>query len=60
MNSNNKITIKRQDLADLTAMSKESSIRILKELKDENIISVDGNTIILHKLENLIQISLRG
>jgi len=60
MNSNNKINIKRQDLADLTAMSKESSIRILKELKDENIISVDGNTIILNNLDNLTQISLRG
>jgi len=41
-------------------MSKESSIRILKELKDENIISVDGNTIILNNLDNLTQISLRG
>jgi CRP/FNR family transcriptional regulator len=57
---NGEICIKRQDLADLTAMSKESAIRILKELKDENIISVDGNTIILNKIENLNNISLRG
>ena len=57
---NGEISIKRQDLADLTAMSKESAIRILKELKDENIISVDGNTIILNKIDNLNNISFRG
>jgi CRP/FNR family transcriptional regulator len=54
------VNIKRQDLADLTAMSKESSIRILKELKDENIISVEGNTIILNDTAKLAQISSKG
>jgi CRP/FNR family transcriptional regulator len=54
------IIIKRQDLADLTAMSKESAIRIIKELKDENIITVDGNIIRLNNIENLTNISMRG
>ncbi|NVN93687.1 MAG: Crp/Fnr family transcriptional regulator [Bacteroidetes bacterium] len=57
---NGEIIIKRQDLADLTAMSKESAIRIIKELKDENIISVDGNIILLNNIESLTNISLRG
>ncbi len=57
---NGEIIIKRQDLADLTAMSKESAIRILKELKDDNIISVDGNSIVLNDLDMLNQISLKG
>jgi CRP/FNR family transcriptional regulator len=60
MDKNGEIRIKRQDLADLTAMSKESAIRILKQLKDENIISVDGNTILLNDLVGLAQISLKG
>ena len=60
MDKNGSIRIKRQDLADLTAMSKESAIRILKELKDEHIISVDGNTIVLNDLPSLSQINLKG
>jgi len=60
VDKNRNITIKRQDLADLTAMSKESSIRILKEFKDENIISVEGNSIILNDLVKLNQISTTG
>ncbi|MFZ4412067.1 MAG: Crp/Fnr family transcriptional regulator [Bacteroidales bacterium] len=60
MDKNGSIRIKRQDLADLTAMSKESAIRILKELKDEHIISVDGNTIVLNDLPSLTQINLKG
>ncbi|MCF8236078.1 MAG: Crp/Fnr family transcriptional regulator [Bacteroidales bacterium] len=35
--------ISRQDLADMTAMTKESAIRILKDLKDNQTISVEGN-----------------
>lgn len=37
------MTISRQDLADLSGMSKESAIRILKEFKEEGIIRVDGD-----------------
>ncbi|MEI8201473.1 MAG: Crp/Fnr family transcriptional regulator [Bacteroidota bacterium] len=54
------IRIHRQDLADLTAMSKESAIRILKEFKDENLISVVGNTIIIHDLPRLNAINIKG
>jgi CRP/FNR family transcriptional regulator, polysaccharide utilization system transcription regulator len=54
------IHINRQDLADLTAMSKESAIRILKELKDENIISVEGSSIVLNDMDKLARISLNG
>jgi CRP/FNR family transcriptional regulator, polysaccharide utilization system transcription regulator len=56
----NGIRINRQDLADLTAMSKESAIRILKEFKDDNTISVEGNTIILNNLEKLTNIGMKG
>ena len=54
------IRVNRQDLADLTAMSKESAIRILKELKDENIISVASNSIVLNNLVKLAEISVKG
>jgi CRP/FNR family transcriptional regulator, polysaccharide utilization system transcription regulator len=54
------IRINRQDLADLTAMSKESAIRILKEFKDDNIIIVEGSIIVLNDVEKLTQIGLRG
>lgn len=57
---NGEISIKRQDLAELTAMSKESAIRILKELKDDNIISVDGNIIKLKDFDMLMQINQKG
>lgn len=57
---NFEISIKRQDLADLTAMSKESAIRILKELKDDNTISVDGNSIILKDIDMLNKINQKG
>jgi CRP/FNR family transcriptional regulator, polysaccharide utilization system transcription regulator len=54
------IKINRQDLADLTAMSKESAIRILKELKDENTITIRGNLIIINDLNRLAAISMKG
>lgn len=54
------VRINRQDLADLTAMSKESGIRILKELKDENTISIVGNTIILNDIDRLEDINRKG
>lgn len=54
------MTISRQDLADISGMSKESAIRILKEFKDEGILSSEGNTIHIHKTEQLRQISEKG
>ena len=42
--------ISRQDLADMTAMTKESAIRILKEFKDADIIKLEGSHFsIIHK-----------
>jgi CRP/FNR family transcriptional regulator, polysaccharide utilization system transcription regulator len=55
-----KLTISRQDLADMTAMTKESAIRILKQFKDDNIISVDGDNLKINKEEELEKISLLG
>jgi CRP/FNR family transcriptional regulator, polysaccharide utilization system transcription regulator len=54
------IRINRQDLADLTAMSKESAIRILKEFKDEKTISAVDNTIVINDLIRLAEISMKG
>ncbi|MBN1198438.1 MAG: Crp/Fnr family transcriptional regulator [Bacteroidales bacterium] len=54
------ISISRQDLADLSGMSKESSIRILKELKDEGILRITGNTIEILNEKQLRQISQTG
>jgi CRP/FNR family transcriptional regulator len=54
------MTISRQDLADLSGMSKESAIRILKEFKDEGIVSAEGNSIHILKPDLLLQISETG
>lgn len=54
------ITISRQDLADLSGMSKESSIRILKELKEEGILKITGNTVEILNEKQLRQISMTG
>lgn len=53
-------TLSRQDLADMSGMSKESAIRILKEFKDEGIIRVDGNLIEILNYELLVKISQTG
>jgi len=53
-------TLSRQDLADMSGMSKESSIRILREFKDEGIIQVSGNDFEILDVEHLIKISQTG
>lgn len=54
------LTLSRQDIADLTAMSKENVIRMIKLFKDQGIIKVDGNVVeILNKTE-LVRISETG
>jgi CRP/FNR family transcriptional regulator len=55
-----KMTISRQDLADLSGMSKESAIRILKEFKDEGILSVTGNILHILNPQQLKKISATG
>ena len=54
------MTISRQDLADISGMSKESAIRILKEFKEEGILSVDGNLFEILSIKQLKQISETG
>ena len=54
------MSISRQDLADISGMSKESAIRILKEFKDEGILSVDGNLFEVLNTKQLKQISETG
>lgn len=53
-------TLSRQDLADMSGMTKESAIRILREFKDMEIISVEGNNFHLHNMDQLRHISQTG
>lgn len=55
-----RMSISRQDLADLTALAKESVIRILKKFKDEEIISESGDMMHLLRVEELERISIIG
>jgi len=52
--------ITRQDLADITAMSKDSAIRILKEFEKDGHIDCTGDTIEMINLEALRKISVNG
>lgn len=52
--------ISRQDLADYTAMAKESAIRILKELSDEHVIEIQGKRIIVKHHNILESLSRKG
>jgi len=54
------LSISRQDLADLSGMSKESAIRILKEFKEEGILTLSGNTMEILNPKQLRQISETG
>ena len=52
--------ISKQDLAEFTAMSKESAIRVLKEFKDEGYVELEGKNIKILKEEALRNIALHG
>ncbi|OFX58900.1 MAG: hypothetical protein A2046_11640 [Bacteroidetes bacterium GWA2_30_7] len=54
------VTISRQDIADLTAMSKESVIRTLKNFKNSGIIKEEDKYIEILKFDLLNQISEHG
>ncbi|MEN8225499.1 MAG: helix-turn-helix domain-containing protein, partial [Bacteroidota bacterium] len=54
------LTASRQDLADLTAMSKENVIRVMKVFKDQRLIRVDGNLIEILNKKELIRIGATG
>lgn len=52
--------ISKQDLADLTSMSKDSAVKILREFKDEGIIKIQSNHIEVTDSELLKKISNIG
>ncbi len=56
----NGFNISRQDLADCTAMAKESAIRILKEFSNEQLITIHGKKITVKQIEVLESISRKG
>ncbi len=53
-------TLTRQDIADLSSMTKESAIRILKELKTSNIINCTNNHFDILNKEALVNIVENG
>ena len=52
--------IPKRDLADYTAMTKESAIRVLKQFKDEGLIELNHQTINILDKAALQQIALHG
>ncbi|MEN8249586.1 MAG: Crp/Fnr family transcriptional regulator [Bacteroidota bacterium] len=52
--------ISKQDLADFTAMTKESAFRVLKDFKEEGLIDLDKNTIEIKNKKSLQQIAMYG
>ncbi|WP_439183664.1 Crp/Fnr family transcriptional regulator [Carboxylicivirga taeanensis] len=53
-------TLSRQDIADLSSVSKESLIRVLKDFKESGIISINGNQIEINSPKTLHNISRVG
>jgi CRP/FNR family transcriptional regulator, polysaccharide utilization system transcription regulator len=54
------LSVSRQDLADLSGMTKESIIRVLKKFKEDDIIVLEGNHIKVNDREKLEVISKKG
>ena len=54
------LPLTRNDLAELTGMSTESVIRVIKEFKDDKLIDVNGKTISLLKVDKMEKISEFG
>jgi len=52
--------LSRQDLGDLTAMSKDSAIRILKEFERDGVISIDGKSMKILDIKQLKEIAQKG
>lgn len=57
---NFELCISRKDLAELTGMSTESAIRILKDFKDDKIIDMSGKRMRILEVEKLKRISATG
>jgi CRP/FNR family transcriptional regulator, polysaccharide utilization system transcription regulator len=54
------LTLSRQDLADLSGITKESLIRVLKKFREDNIIYTNGNSVEILDHEKLDFISRKG
>lgn len=54
------LDLSRNDLADLTGLSPESVIRILKEFKEEKVVDINGKTIKINDNKALERISIYG
>jgi CRP/FNR family transcriptional regulator, polysaccharide utilization system transcription regulator len=54
------LTITRQDLADMASITKEGTIRVLKDFKDAALISLNGNELKILNEKALINISDNG
>lgn len=54
------LTLSRQDLADLSGMTKESIIRVLKKFKEDKIIRLEGNHLEILDQEKLEVIARKG
>jgi CRP/FNR family transcriptional regulator len=54
------LQLSRQDLADMTAMSKDSAIRILKEFERDGIISLNGRELEILDMDHLFELSHKG
>lgn len=54
------LTLSRQDLADMTGLSKESVIRILKEFKEDQILEMKGDYVEILNFEMLNRIAQAG
>jgi len=54
------LCMSRRDLAELTGMSTESAIRILKDFKDDKIIDITGKRLEILQMDKLKRISTTG
>ena len=54
------LPLSRQDLAELTGMSSETVIRILKKLREEGLIEIKGKVLKILNYEQLQRISETG
>ncbi|MEA3445280.1 MAG: Crp/Fnr family transcriptional regulator [Bacteroidota bacterium] len=57
---NFELLLTRKDLAELTGMSTENVIRMLKKFKDEGLIDIKGKQFTVNKPETLMKISENG
>ena len=53
-------TLSRQEIADMSSMTKESVIRALKGFKDEGVLSCENDTFEILQKEALLKISKFG